>query len=51
MLYKAIGFGVGKGAKWYMGHKLPSAKLMASGAAALGAVTVLAVVSVKSNGD
>jgi hypothetical protein len=51
MLYKALGFGVWKGAKWYMGRKLPSRGLMLSGAVALGAATVLAVVGVKSDDD
>jgi len=51
MLYKALGFGVWKGAKWYAGRKLPSRTLLVSGAAALGAATVLAVAGVKSNGD
>ena len=51
MLYKALGFGVWKGAKWYMGRKLPSRRLLASGALALGAATVVAVAGVKSNGD
>jgi hypothetical protein len=51
MLYKALGFGVWKGAKWYMGRKLPSRRLIVSGAAALSAATALAVVGVKNDGD
>ena len=51
MFYKALGFAVWKGAKWYMGRRLPSRRLMASGAAALGAATVVAVAGVKSTGD
>jgi hypothetical protein len=51
MLYKALGFGVWKGAKWYVGRKVPSRRLLVSGAAALTAATVVAVVGVKTNGD
>jgi hypothetical protein len=55
MLYKALGFAVWKGAKWYVGRKLPSRglpsrKLMAGGALALGVATLVAV-GAKRNGD
>lgn len=51
MFYKALGFAVWKGAKWYVGRKLPSRKLMAGGALALGAATLIATVGVRRNGD
>ena len=58
MLYKALGFAVWKGAKWYVGRKLPSPgssrlpsrKLMVGGALALGVATLVAVWA-KRNGD
>jgi hypothetical protein len=55
MFYKALGFAVWKGAKWYVGRKLParalpSRKLMVGGALALGAATLVAV-GAKRNGD
>lgn len=55
MFYKALGFAVWKGAKWYVGRKLPSSpllsrKLMVGGALALGVATVVAV-GAKRNGD
>jgi len=45
MLYKTLGFAVWKGAKWYLGRKLPATRLiagvglgaLAATAAALGA--------------
>ena len=43
MLYKALGFAVWKGAKWYVGRKLPPRKLLIGGAAALGVATLVAV--------
>jgi hypothetical protein len=43
MFYKALGFAVWKGAKWYAGRKLPSRGLLAGGAAALGTATLIAV--------
>ena len=47
MFYKALGFAVWKGAKWYVGRKLPSSplpsrKLMVGGALALGVATLVA---------
>ena len=41
MLYKALGFAVWKGAKWYLGRKLPPTRLLAGvGLAALAATAV-----------
>jgi hypothetical protein len=56
MLYKALGFAVWKGAKWYVGRKLPSRglpsrKLMVGGALALVVATVVAVGATKRSGD
>jgi hypothetical protein len=50
MLYKALGFAVWKGAKWYVGRKVPSRKLVVGGALALGVATLVAV-GTKRNGD
>ena len=55
MFYKALGFAVWKGAKWYVGRKVPSRarpsrKLMVGGALALGVATLVAVGS-KRNAD
>ena len=58
MFYKALGFAVWTGAKWYVGRKLPSRasrklpsrKLMVGGALALGVATLVAV-GTKRNGD
>jgi hypothetical protein len=43
MFYKALGFAVWKGAKWYVGHKTPSRKLMVGAVVALGVATLVAV--------
>jgi hypothetical protein len=50
MLYKALGFAVWKGAKWYVGRKLPPRRLMIGGALALGVATLVAV-GAKRDGD
>jgi hypothetical protein len=60
MFYKALGFAVWKGAKWYVGRKLssrklpsrklPSRKLMLGGALAIGVATLVAA-GAKRNGD
>jgi hypothetical protein len=60
MFYKALGFAVWKGAKWYVGRKLPSGKpssrklpsrkLMLGGALAIGVATLVAA-GAKRNGD
>ena len=59
MFYKALGFAVWKGAKWYVGRKLPSPgssrlpsrKLMVGGALALGAATLIAVGAKRDHGE
>jgi hypothetical protein len=43
MLYKALGYAVWKGAKWYVGRKLPPRKRLIGGAVALGVATLVAV--------
>ena len=43
MLYKALGFAVWKGARWYVRHKLPPRKLLVGGALALGVATLVAM--------
>jgi hypothetical protein len=43
MFYKALGFAAWKGAKWYLGRKLPPRKLLVGGAVALAAATLVAV--------
>jgi hypothetical protein len=50
MFYKALGFAVWKGAKWYVGRKLPSRRLLAGGAVALAVATLVAV-GAKHHGD
>ena len=50
MFYKALGFAVWKGAKWYVGRKLPSRRLLAGGALALAVATLVAV-GAKHHGD
>jgi hypothetical protein len=41
MFYKALGFAVWKGAKWYLGRKLPPARMFAGiGLAAVTATLV-----------
>jgi hypothetical protein len=43
MLYKALGFAVWKGAKWYLGRKLPPTRLLAGIGIAAVAATAVAV--------
>ena len=43
MLYKALGFAVWQGAKWYLGRKLPPARLLAGVGLAAVAATAVAV--------
>ena len=50
MFYKALGYAVWKGAKWYVGRKLPSRKLIVGGALALVVATLVGV-GAKRNGD
>ena len=40
MVYKALGFAVWKGAKWYLGRKLPGSRVIAG--AGLGALAAAA---------
>jgi hypothetical protein len=47
MFYKALGYAVWKGARWYLGRKLPDRKLLVGGAVALGAATLVAVVATR----
>ncbi len=51
MFYKALGFAVWKGAKWYVGRKLPSRKVIVGGALALGVATAVAAAARRDNGD
>ena len=58
MFYKALGFAVWTGAKWYVGRKLPSRssrrlpsrKLLVGGALALGVATLVAVGARRDHG-
>ena len=50
MLYKALGFAVWKGAKFYLGHKLPPARLLVGVGLAAVAATAVAV-GAKRNAD
>jgi hypothetical protein len=43
MLYKALGFAVWKGAKWYVGRKLPQRKTLFGGLLALTVATLVAI--------
>jgi hypothetical protein len=50
MFYKALGFAVWQGAKWYLGRKRPPARMLAG--IGLAAVTATAVaVGAKRNSD
>jgi hypothetical protein len=50
MLYKALGFAVWKGAKWYAGRKLPARGVLVGGAAAAGVATLVAVGAKRDGG-
>jgi hypothetical protein len=50
MFYKALGFAVWKGAKWYLGRKLPPGRLIAGIGLAAVAATAVAV-GAKRNSD
>ena len=43
MLYKALGFAVWKGAKWYLGRKLPPGRLLVGVGIAAAVATGVAV--------
>jgi hypothetical protein len=49
MLYKALGFAVWKGAKWYLGRKLPPSRLLL-GVGIAAAVATGVAVGAKRNG-
>jgi hypothetical protein len=52
MFYKALGYAVWKGAKWYVGRKLPPRKLLFGGALALAlGVGTLVAVGAKRDSD
>ena len=59
MFYKALGFAVWKGARWYVGRKLPSRasrklpsrKLMVGGALVLAVATLIAVGAKRDHGE
>jgi hypothetical protein len=50
MFYKALGFAVWKGARWYLFRKLPPARLLAGVGLAVVAATAVAV-GAKRNSD
>jgi len=50
MLYKALGFAVWNGAKWYFGRKVPPGRLLAGLGLAAVAATAVAV-GAKRNTD
>jgi hypothetical protein len=58
MFYKALGYAVWQGAKWYVGRKLPSTgssklpsrKLMLGGALVLALATLIAVGAKRDHG-
>jgi len=50
MFYKALGFAVWKGARWYLGRKLPPARLVAGIGVAAVAATAVAI-GAKRNSD
>jgi hypothetical protein len=51
MFYRALGFAVWKGAKWYVGRKLPPRKMLIGGAVALGVATLVAVGAKRDHED
>ena len=51
MLYKALGFAVWQGAKWYMSHKLPPTRLLAGVGLAALAATAAAIGAKRNNGS
>ena len=42
MFYKALGYVVWRGAKWYLGRKAPSGRVLLAGAAGLVAAAAVA---------
>jgi hypothetical protein len=51
MLYKALGFAVWKGAKWYLERKLPPRKMIVGGAVALTVATLVGAGARRNNED
>jgi len=51
MLYKALGFAVWKGARWYFGQKLPPARLLLGLGVAAAVATGVAVGAKRNNGS
>jgi hypothetical protein len=51
MLYKALGFAVWKGAKWYLGRKLPRTPLLVGIGVAAVAATAVAVGAKRNSGS
>jgi hypothetical protein len=51
MLYKALGFAVWKGAKWYLRRKVPSRRVLVGGALALGLATLVAAGAKRDTSD
>jgi hypothetical protein len=52
MFYKALGYAVWKGAKWYVGRKLlPQRKLLIGGALAAGAATLVVLGAKRDHQD
>jgi hypothetical protein len=51
MLYKALGFAVWKGTRWYLSHKMPPARLLAGVGLAAVAATAVAVGAKRNSSD
>jgi hypothetical protein len=51
MLYKALGFAVWKGAKWYLGQKTARVRLLLGVGVAAGVATGLAVGAKRNGGS
>jgi hypothetical protein len=51
MFYKALGFAVWKGAKWYLGRKMPPTRLLAGVGLAAVAATAIAVGAKRNSGS
>jgi hypothetical protein len=51
MLYKALGFAVWQGAKWYLGRKAPSSRLLAGVGVAAAVATAVAVGAKRNTGS
>ena len=51
MLYKALGFAVWKGAKWYLGRKVKPTRLLVGAGVAAAVATGLAVGAKRNGGS